>query len=105
MPKIKACPYCRAGIGYWQLLTFKGKQHQCRKCKKNYAIQKGMMALPVLLACVLMIPVNLMVLYSSQDIQKSAFIGMIAADAAVIFLSFAAAPLFIRIQKLSRSRR
>ncbi len=97
------CPYCHTVYRYRDLTVLKGKTHMCYHCHKTFAVRRSFRVVPVVIACVLLIAVNLIVFWTSQDINKNTFLVLIMADAAVILLSLLTAPLFTRLVKLYRS--
>lgn len=105
MPKYQVCPYCKVKYGYKDIVLMKGKIQECRKCKRRFEAKKKYKAIPVVIACVLMLAVNLIFFSSSDDIGKKEFITMVAADAAVILAAFVISPLFVRFSGISGEKR
>ena len=105
MSKLQVCPYCKTVYRYKDLISLKGKEHECYHCHKKFGIKKGYRLVPVAIACVLMIAVNLFLFHSSNDISKNTFIMIVLTDAAVILTAFVISPKFIRFAALSKKER
>ena len=105
MSKFQVCPYCKTVYRYKDLISLKGKEHECYHCHKKFGIKKGYRLVPVAIACVLMIAVNLFLFHSSNDISKNTFIMIVLTDAAVILTAFGISPKFIRFAALSKKER
>ncbi len=105
MPKFQVCPYCGSGYGYRKLLTLKSKEQECYHCKKKFVVRKRYRAIPVAIACIIMIIVNVALLLSKEEIDRNLFRTMVIIDAAVIFAAFVAAPCFTRIVRPNKKRR
>lgn len=95
----KKCPHCRRKIRCKDLAGMKERVQVCRHCKKQYELHKGYRVIPVVTACILMICFNLLMFHMSKDMNKTTFIIMVIADAAVILLSLLISPLFIKLTK------
>ena len=95
----KKCPHCRKKIRCNDFAGMKERVQVCRHCKKQYELHKGYRVIPVVIACILMICFNLLMFHMSKDMNKTTFIIMVTADAAVILLSLLISPLFIKLTK------
>ena len=95
----KKCPHCRKKIRGKDFAGMKERVQVCRHCKKQYELHKGYRVIPVVIACILMICFNLLMFHMSKDMNKTTFIIMVTADAAVILLSLLISPLFIKLTK------
>ena len=105
MPKFQVCPYCNTVYRYKDILSLKGKEHECYHCHKKFGIKKGYRAIPVAIACVIMVAVNLLLFHSTDDISKNTFLMIVLTDAAVILAAFVISPKFIRLTALSKKER
>ena len=102
MPKYQVCPYCWAKYRYKDVISFKGKIQECYHCKKRFAVKKIYRAVPIAIACVLMVIVNLVLFNTVPDIGKDTFIFIVMLDASVILTAFVISPLFVRFYKLPK---
>lgn len=105
MPKFQVCPYCKTVYRYKDILALKGKEQECYHCQKKFGIKKSYRIIPVAIACILMVAVNLFLFHSSADISKNTFIMIVLTDAAVILTAFVISPKFIRFTALSKKER
>ena len=105
MPKFQVCPYCSTVYRYKDIILLKGKEHECYHCHKKFGIKKGYRAIPVAIACVIMVAVNLLLFHSTDDISKNTFLMIVLTDAAVILAAFVISPKFIRLTALSKKDR
>lgn len=104
MPKLKNCPYCHTIYRYRDVVSMKGKIQECYHCRKKFIVKKSFRAIPVLIACIVLIAFNLLVFHTSKDIGKSTFIIMVIINASVILLSILISPLFVRFRKPDRQQ-
>ena len=100
MPKYQVCPYCRTVYRYKDIVFMKVKKQECYHCKKQFAAKKIYKAIPIAIACIVMIIVNLILFHTTADISKGTFAMIVMTDAAVILTAFVISPLFVRLKKL-----
>ena len=105
MPKYQVCPYCRAKSRYKDVNSIKGKQLKCYRCKKRFAVKKIYKAVPIAIACILMVIADLTLFNTVPDIRKETFILIVLMDAAVILTAFVISPLFVRFYGLPKRLR
>ncbi len=105
MPKYQVCPYCRTVYRYKDIISLRGREHECYHCRKKFGIKRGFRFIPVIAACIIMVAVNLMLFHSADDISKNTFFMIVLTDAAVIIAAFVISPKFIRLTALSKKER
>ena len=100
-PAQSECPYCHTVYRYSDLRKLKNaKTKECYHCKKQFAAKKIYKAIPIAIACIVMIIVNLILFHTTADISKGTFAMIVMTDAAVILTAFVISPLFVRLKKL-----
>lgn len=98
--KLPICPYCHTVYRYKDIIQLKGKETVCYYCKETFGINRKYRAVPVIIACVVLILFDVLVLFTSEDIQPSTLTVLIIADAVTVFSVMLFSPTMTRFEKM-----
>lgn len=99
------CPYCHTVYRYRDLTAMKGKEQACYHCHKTFSVRRSGRIWPVLIACLLLIVMDVVIFWTTKNLNKSTFLALIVTDAAVILLSLLIAPFFTQLKRPYRKQR
>lgn len=101
MWKLPVCPYCHTVYSYQEIVSMKGKEHQCYHCGRSFLIRRSLRAVPVIAVCMILILFNMIIFDASKDIN----IGVVAVmNLIAVAASLAASPLMIRFRKKQETK-
>ncbi len=96
MKKLPVCPGCGAKYSYGEIWDIKKGMHICDSCEKKFIVNKKRGTLLLLISCILMILINLIVIFSSGELEITGLVILTAIDAAVITAAALLRPLTVR---------
>ncbi len=104
MSTLRKCPYCETVYRYKDIIMMKGKIQECYHCKKPFEVIKKYRFIPVMIACSILVAVNLLVFTTSGDISKVVFLTISIVNAVVLFVSLMTAPLLTWFRALDKKQ-
>lgn len=100
--KLPVCPYCHSVYRYRDVVNISEKRHNCYHCGRAFEVSKavGRTVLMLVICCVL-IAFNVLLFYTSKNIN---IVVMAITDAAVISATILLFPLTVRFKSVKMTK-